>query len=187
MKRWPVWACGGIVVFGILARLVLGGNTSAARSDGKTQNATVSPVTSTPAAGSSESSAPYSPATLRRLANDTLPPPPEDASPREKAEYVRALKEIQDGRDPMVQAFTPKKEKLEDNRKRIQERQEAARKRAAEQRLAFDLQLKAAHHSQRERLRNAGLNPDAPPPPPLFPTPQLGEAIIDYDKPAEKK
>jgi len=105
MKRWLAWAGGGIVVLAVVIRV----------STDHPQSASVQLARPTPA-------------TRSFFEDDTLSPPPADASAAEWQAYGKGLDRILSGQDPLVKAGTRVSEhRLTERRRMAQERKEKTR------------------------------------------------------------
>jgi hypothetical protein len=115
-------------------------------------------------------------------AEDRLPPPSEKAPAAEWAAYGQTLNDIRAGKDPILQSPEAKRVPRAELDARLAERRQAAE----EAHRAHDERLKArmaqSKEETRRRLLESGINPDAPPPPPLVRPPQLGEPVVEQKR-----
>ena len=177
MKFRLAWACGGIVALAALVKLTVGSNATEAGQGPKSASvpsARPTPGTLDPSGGGSPSPPStlldFSSKTRKRLQDDTLPPPPQDAPAMEREEYQRALRQIRGGKDPFVGGETDPRKMKEAVMERLRARQLAAQKRIDDLKAAHRVVGEQKNQEMRERLIRAGLDPDKPPPE-LFPPP----------------
>ena len=186
MKNRLAWACGGIVALAVLIRLAVGGLST---EQNRTRSASL-PSARPAQASSSDSNAstsggapwkgPLLPSSHKRLKDEALPMPPKEASGQEKREYLEGLQAIQKWRDPITGEPLDPKAMAQKERERLKSLQEQAVKRLQQAQADLSFRIEQRRIEHRERLIQAGLNPDVPGPQ-LFPPPEPEPAGGEFD------
>jgi|GEM_PF-4790696 len=119
----------------------------------------------------------------RLLRDDTLAPPPADASPETRFAYEQTVRAIGQGNDPLMQqALTSDelRQKAGEMQKRMQERRETARRRLEEERKK-KLQEREQRRREAEAKRLERHDPPRPPPQRIVAPLDLGPAVLNDD------
>jgi hypothetical protein len=218
MTRWLLFGCAAVVAAGVAYRLTAGASggvrdaapVEQTRAGAESAAASAPRAAQVPGAPAKAAPRPDSPTVReverRLLADDKLTPPPATATEEEKRAYDRAVRSIAQGQDPLLQhaaappppapgtaarpvnANGPRPPTTpEELRKRVEERRKTATERvqklndARQQQMAERVRQIVESHPSR-------VDPNQPPPPPLFEPPKLGPAVtgVEGQAPASK-
>lgn len=174
MKRRLVWVCGGVVAIVILVRL--GAASAGSGAESPQSSATARPAPPTPAPACSPE---LRQLRERMLRDDSLAPPPANASPEVLRAYQETLAAIERGKDPLLELKSLQEVQAETTQ-RLEERKKAAQEhRKKEQEKANAVREAKKKERDEKRLQSQG----RPVPPPLAPPPKLGPPVTGIEEP----
>ena len=115
-----------------------------------------------------------------RLPQDQSPCPSLHAAAADKTQLQPGPGGIVRGDNPVMDTVGNPQESVRENFKLLQGHQALAKKNLAENAAEFRALLERSREEHRQKLLQAGFNPDTPGPR-LFPTPQLGPPVAEVD------